>query len=224
MVITQLLGFPWSRYAKQLCLDPHSILEGHVTTDQAIQAGSLLEMYCGRLDWVHDRTRGILLAEDRAELTALSGEMQARLETVLGPAQWEEFLLRMLWSKEVADECRFEFAELTGAEVRQVVRIADRIDVHVDIGALLQAVDIGDHLMTGLTVIDPIPAGASFIGAAQVGHYIRHRFILSSVEVQSRTMSRCTSGRFRKPPGVTTRVRPYAGLSKWPRAVFTVTR
>lgn len=121
MVITELLGFPWSRYAKQLCLD--SILEGHVTADQAIQAGSLLEMYGERLDWVHGRTRGILLAEDRAELTALSGELQARLETVLGPAQWEELLLRMLWSKEVADECQFEFAELTGAEVRQVVRI-----------------------------------------------------------------------------------------------------
>ena len=122
-VTTELLGFPWSRHAKNLCLEPDAILTGHVTIDQAIQAGSLLAMYRERLDWVHDRTRGVLLTEDRAELAALADELQARLQTVLGSDPCEELLLRILWTKGLAAEGRFEFTELTGAEVRQVVRL-----------------------------------------------------------------------------------------------------
>jgi hypothetical protein len=145
MVTTELLGFPWSRHAKDLCLQPSSILTGHVTTDQAIQTVNLFEIYRQRLAWVHDRTRGVLLSEDRAELAALSGELQAQLETILGPDQWEELLLRGLWTDHTA-EARFELADLTGAELRQVVQIYSQLVG--GIGEVLGSIDVSDAELT----------------------------------------------------------------------------
>ncbi len=139
-VTGQLLGFPWSAEAQKLLkyllcygwsgaaqgmlngLPGAAVFLGHRTAEQSLQVLALAEIYRDRASELTERAQGILLPEDRAELAALAGELNSKISTVLTAAESEELNLRIHWLG-LADQRHLDLANLTGSELRQIVRL-----------------------------------------------------------------------------------------------------
>ena len=123
-LVKTLLGYEWDNHAEEVWnWDlPTSLTLGFLPDDKAAQVLARREQAADDAHSIRGAANFILLDADRARLQALYEGMQADLELLLDPSEFDELQLRAQQSFLVANDLHFDGVSLADAELRNLVR------------------------------------------------------------------------------------------------------
>ncbi len=134
-LIKELVGCEWDAKAAKTWHDDLwgdipvvTVLLGAFGESRPVQLIGLVEKYEHLSNELKRKADHILLPADEANLTALSRSLQTELGTVLSPAELDEFELRLESVVTLMDSLHTEGVELTGAELREMMRLRKSVE------------------------------------------------------------------------------------------------
>jgi hypothetical protein len=124
VLIKTLLGYEWDNHAEEIWnWDlPTSLTLGFLPDDKAAQVLARREQAADDAESIRNAANFILLDADRARLQSLYEGLQADLELMLDPSEFDELQLRAQQSFLVANDLHFDGVSLADAELRNLVR------------------------------------------------------------------------------------------------------
>jgi hypothetical protein len=123
-LVKTLLGYEWDNHAEEIWnWDlPTSLTLGFLPDDKAAQVLARREQAADDAQSIRGAANFILLEADRTRLQSLYEGLQADLELMLDPSEFDELQLRAQQSFLVANDLHFDGVSLADAELRNLVR------------------------------------------------------------------------------------------------------
>jgi SOS response regulatory protein OraA/RecX len=123
-LVKTLLGYEWDNHAEEIWnWDlPTSLTLGFLPDEKAAQVLARRGQADDDAQSIRGAANFILLDADRARLQSLYDGLQADLELLLDPSEFDELQLRAQQSFLVANDLHFDGVSLAGAELRNLVR------------------------------------------------------------------------------------------------------